>query len=58
VLPDRDLITMLRERWGCVLVLDGAGKLKAVGAANVPATVREEVRGRVAMLTAHLKRKG
>jgi phage/plasmid primase-like uncharacterized protein len=58
VLPDRDLITMLREQWGCVLMLDGAGKLKAVGAENVPATVREEVRGRVAMLTAHLKRKG
>lgn len=58
VLPDGEFIAWLRDNWGAVLMLDGKGELRAVGAEKVPAGVREDVRGRQAMLTAHLKRKG
>jgi hypothetical protein len=57
-LADAEFIAWVRVQWGCVLMLDGAGKLKAVGAENVPPVVREEVRGRQPMLVKHLQRQG
>jgi hypothetical protein len=57
-LADADFIEWVRVQWGCELRLDGAGKLKAVGAENVPPVVREEVKARQRMLVKHLQGRG
>lgn len=55
-MPDGDLISWVRERFGCQLRLDEKGGLRAENAAGVPGPVRAEIRGRQGMLVARLKR--
>ena len=55
VLSDADLI-QYTESFGAQLFLDPAGKLRVENPTVVPPEVKDEVRGRVKMLTARLRR--
>jgi hypothetical protein len=54
VLDDGDLLDWLGRRFGARFFVDEKGALRAEGAAQVPATVREVVRDRQAVLVALL----
>lgn len=55
-MPDADLISWVRERFGCVLTINPSGVLRAENAGAVPRTVRDEVRKRQAFLATRLKK--